>query len=129
MDPMKDEFENEFSFLWHRSAPEEALPIRSMTNRDMIARLLRRMKAKTLIGACHGPFEQIYKGVPEQDKGRAKEILERLGKLGIIRFKGSIIGIRVSLEPKQMPAVDRLINGEDTTIPAINGLLHSETKV
>jgi len=129
VEPLRNMLESEFSFLWPKNVVEEVLPTRSMTNRDLVARLLRRMKAKTLIGACHGPFEQIYKGVPEQDKGRAKELLEHLGKLGVIRFKGSIIGIRVSLEPRRMPVVDLLIDGEDTSVPAINTLLYAEMKV
>lgn len=129
VEPLRGMLESEFSFLWPKNAVEETLPTRSMTNRDLVARLLRRMKAKTLIGACHGPFEQIYKGVPEQDKGRAKELLEQLGKLGVIRFKGSIIGIRVSLEPRRMPVIDLLINGEDTSVQAINTLLYAEMKV
>ena len=129
VEPLRPMLESEFSFLWHRHVAEETLPSRSMTNRDLVARLLRRMKAKTLIGACHGPFEQIYKGVPDQDKGRAKEILEQLGKLGVIRFKGSIIGIRVSIEPRRMPVVDLLINGEDTSVNAINTILYAEMKV
>src|SRR4029079_4620697 len=129
VEPLRSMLESEFSFLWPKNMVEETLPTRSMTNRDLVARLLRRMKAKTLIGACHGPFEQIYKGVPEQDKGRAKELLEQLGKLGVIRFKGSIIGIRVSLEPRRMPVIDLLINGEDTSVQAINTLLYAEMKV
>jgi hypothetical protein len=129
VEPLRYMLESEFSFLWPKNVVEETLPSRSLTNRDLVARLLRRMKAKTLIGACHGPFEQIYKGVPEQDKGRAKEILEQLGKLGVIRFKGSIIGIRVSLEPRRMPVVDLLINGEDTSVNAINTILYAEMKV
>ena len=47
----------------------------------------------------------------------------------MIRFKGSIIGIRVSLEPRRMPVVDLLINGEDTSVPAINTILYAEMKV
>lgn len=129
VEPLRSMLESEFSFLWPKNVVEETLPSRSMANRDLVARLLRRMKAKTLIGACHGPFEQIYKGVPEQDKGRAKDLLEQLGKLGVIRFKGSIIGIRVSLEPRRMPVVDLLINGEDTSVPAINTLLYAEMRV
>lgn len=129
VEPVRSLIESEFSFLWPKNVVEEAIPIRSMSNRDLVARLMRRMKAKTLIGACHGPFEQIYKGVPEQDKGRAKEILEYLGKIGVIRFKGSIIGIRISIEPKRMPVVDHLINGEETNVPAINAILNGEVRV
>lgn len=122
--PLREKFETEFGFLWFRAAPEETIPTRSMSTRDLVARLMRRMKAKSLIGACHGPFEQIYKGVPEQDKGRAKDLLEQLGKAGVVRFKGSVIGIRVSLEPKRMPEVDRLIEGEDPGVPAITAILN-----
>lgn len=127
--PLKALLQEEFGFLWPKTEVEEAVPTRSMNTRDLVARLMRRMKAKTLIGACHGPFEQIYKGFPEQDKGRAKEMLQLLGKLGVIRFKDSVIGTRVSIEPKQMPLVDHLIKGEDTGDPTIDILLDREVRV
>lgn len=127
--PLRAGLEQEFAFLWPKEEVTETVPTRSLSTKDLLSRLMRRMKSKTLIGACHGPFEQIYKGVPEQDKGRAKELLEFLGKLGILRFKDSVIGTRISIEPKKMPVADHLINYEATGIPAIDSILGGEVRV
>lgn len=129
VEPLRTLLEPEFSFLWPKEEVEEVIPSRSLSNREILARIMRRMKSKTLIGASHGPFDAIYKGVPEQDKGRAKDMLYLLGKVGVLRFKDSVIGIRISIEPKKVPVADRLINGEDTGIQAIDELLAGEVKV
>lgn len=115
--------EAEFAFLWPSDAPpDEPLPARTLSNLEILSRLMRRMKAKTLVGACHGPFESIYKGFPEHDKGRAKRLLQDLCRLGIVREKPTLIGIRVSLEPKMMNAVDHLIEMKPTGIAAVDAL-------
>lgn len=130
VEPLRDVLQSEFDFLWPKDEKEEDLfPIRNMSNREILSRLMRRMKAKTLIGASHGPFEQIYKGFPEQDKGRAKELLEFLCKSDVVRAKHSKIGMRVSIEPKMMPLVDRLIDMENTGNEAIDQLLYLEAQV
>lgn len=101
---------DEFAYLWKVDAGEQDLPKTDrLTPAEIVGRLSRRMFSKRLIGACHGPWDMIFKGFPEHDKGKAKEALEMLSKAGVLRKKTSGIGIRVSIEPKMMPAIESLI--------------------
>lgn len=122
----RNTLEPEFSFLWPKETQtEEAVPAKKMTMREIVARLLRRMKAKTLIGACHGPFERVGKGFPEHDKGRAKEALEAMSKHGVIRCRSTLIGLRVSIEPKQIPAVESFLEGKPLGIEEADAWIRS----
>lgn len=114
--------EPEFSFLWpKKKKDQDEEPIsKKLTLRDIVARLLRRMKMKSLIGACHGPFEMIGKGFPDHDKGRAKEAIELLSKYGVIRYRSTHIGIRISIEPKMIPVVDRFMEGAAFSIEPVD---------
>ena len=114
--------EPEFSFLWpkKKKEPDEEPISKKLTLRDIVARLLRRMKMKSLIGACHGPFESVGKGFPDHDKGRAKEAIELLSKYGVIRYRSTHIGIRISIEPKMIPVVDRFMEGAAFSIEPVD---------
>lgn len=114
--------EPEFSFLWpkKKKEPDEEPISKKLTLRDIVARLLRRMKMKSLIGACHGPFEAVGKGFPDHDKGRAKEAIELLSKYGVIRYRSTHIGIRISIEPKMIPVVDRFMEGAAFSIEPVD---------
>lgn len=102
---------HEFSFLWpEEKAPAEPEP-KHMSRRDIVARILRRMKSKTLIGACHGPFDMIKKGFPPHQAGEAAEALDLLVKGGVIFLKQSVIGPRASIRSEAMVTADVLIGG------------------
>lgn len=120
--------DDEFAFLWPHDEVEEAMPATTLTNREIMSRIMRRMKSKTLVGACHGPFDLIYKGFPEHDKGRAKSLLQDLCRLGVVRAKHALIGIRVSIEPKMMPVADKLIEMQDTGVSPVDALM-TEVKI
>lgn len=115
--------EDEFAFLWPKDEVEETLPTNSLSNREIMSRMMRRMKSKTLVGACHGPFDLIWQGFPEHDKGRAKSLLQDLCRVGVVRAKHALIGIRVSIEPKMMPVADKLIEMQDTGLEAVDALM------
>lgn len=114
--------EKEFAFLWDGGdQAEEVLQApNKLTNQDVLSRLCRRMFSKRLIGACHGPWDRIYKGFPEHDKGRAKDGLELLARAGILRKKSTLIGFRVSIEPKMVPVVEALAQGKPSGITAVD---------
>jgi hypothetical protein len=115
--------EGDFAFLWPKDEVVEESPATTLSNREIASRMMRRMKSKTLIGACHGPFDQIYKGFPEHDKGRAKILLQDLCRVGVVRAKYAQIGIRVSIEPKMMPIADKLIDMQDTGMESLESLM------
>lgn len=112
--------EPEFSFLWPREAPAEEAPSRKLANREIVARLVRRMKSKCLIGACHGPFDLVVKGFPDHDKGRSKEALELLSRAGVVRLRSTGIGLRVSIEPKMVPAAEKFLEGGQFGVEAVD---------
>lgn len=112
LQPYRNTLNQEFGFLWDDGPAEaEADPKQTLTNRDIAARLLRRMKSKTLIGACHGPEDRISKGFPPHYMGKAKELVDVLVKSGVIRRKDNAGELRVSLEPTVMPQVEAFLGG------------------
>lgn len=104
--PHKEFLGKEFAFLWKNGDPEtkskgeKAEKGRKLTNREIVARMLRRMRSNNLIGGCHGPRESMWNGFPEHDQGRAKEAMELLIRHGVMRCKSTQIGDRVSIEPR-----------------------------
>jgi hypothetical protein len=113
LQPYQSILDHDFGFLWRdgREEEEEADPKKTLTNRDIAARILRRMKSKTMIGACHAPEGRISKGFPPHDMGKAKEMIDVLVKSGIIRRKDNAGELRVSLEPTAIPQVEAFLAG------------------
>lgn len=102
----------EFTFLWKEAEePEELAPTQRLSNREIVARILRRMHAKRLIGGCHGPADRVCNGFPAHDFGRAKEALEILVRGGIVKSKPTQIGQRVSIMPTMLKIMDALVAG------------------
>jgi hypothetical protein len=119
--------EDEFAFLWPKEEVEDDFPATTLSNREIMSRMMRRMKSKTLVGACHGPFDMIWQGFPDHDKGRSKSLLQDLCRVGVVRAKHALIGIRVSIEPKMMPVADKLIEMQDTGLEAVDSLMGEAT--
>lgn len=118
----KDALGEEFLFLWSdgRKEDSEEQPSKRITNAEMIARILRRLKSKDMVGACHAPADMVTQGFPGHDYGRAEEALAALVKGGIVRRRKTGIGIRVSLEPGMMAEVDAAIEGKCTGIEVVD---------
>jgi hypothetical protein len=108
----------EFAFLW-KEDDEDKPEARHLTAREIMCRILSRMKSKALIGECHGPADKITKGFPDHDKGRAKEALDLLIKVGVVRHKGQQGG-RVSIEPKWVQGAERFVAGETLGAKAVD---------
>lgn len=104
--------EPEFSYLWKVDQEEPVSPQKKLTRRDIVQRILRRMKSKALIGACHGPYDRIVEGFPGHDLGRSRAAVDLLIKTNVIRKKVSVIGSRISIEPKAVGIVEGFIKGE-----------------
>lgn len=121
--PLRPKLEDEFAFLWDDGKGEEEKEPeqpKKLTNQEIVARILKRMKSKALIGECHGPADKICKGFPDHDKGRAKEAVELLCKAGVLRKKPTLIGARLSIEPKFVSTVDAVVWNKKTNIPALD---------
>jgi hypothetical protein len=120
--PAREILGEEMAFLWKNGQEPEEKPAepRKMTNQEIVTRILRRMNSKRLIGACHGPWDRIYHGFPEHDKGRAKDALDVLTKGGILRKKSTLIGFRVSIEPKMLHYVQAAIASRPMGISVVD---------
>jgi hypothetical protein len=110
----------EFLFENGKPEPEEPKSDRSHSNAEIVSRILRRLKAKAMIGACHAPMEMIAKGFAGHDYGRADEALGVLVKAGLIRRRQTGIGYRVSLEPPMMGAIELGISCAKTGIAVLD---------
>lgn len=101
---------DEFAFLWNDEKEEEPVDERvELTNRDVAARILRRMVSKGCIGGAYAPFDMIYKGFRPHDQGRAKAAVELLVKCGVfIAQKG---GKTAAIDPGMVHAVRAFVDG------------------
>lgn len=129
--PYKSLLEDEFAFLWKGDASEEAEVVKEkLTNRDVLARLLRRMISKTLIGGCHGPLDRVCTGFPEHDKHRARHIMNLMIRVGAIRAKKNEgADIRVSIEPTYVGQCENFVKGQEFGQKAIDVWVQSDTAV
>lgn len=118
----KDRFGEEFAFLWQNGKVEEpiAKPDDKVTNKEIIRRILHRLRSKGCIGASHAPVEKMWKGFPNHDQARAKEGLELLVKNGMIRRKNTGIGPRVSVETGMVMKVDAFFQGKELGVKPID---------
>lgn len=122
----KDVLLPEFAFLWPEGEKSEEAEEPSATRLNMMdiaARICRRLKNKSMIGACHAPWLKVAKGFASHDYGRAEEAMEAMSKVGVLRKRRTGIGFRVSLEPSFMAAIDSLIAGRPSGVPALDAWL------
>lgn len=111
--PHRTALGEEFVFLWSddEAAPAVEKAAARLNRRDIVARVLRRMISKAAIGGCHVPLEKLYKGFPSHDQSRAKEALDLLEKIGVLRIKSTEKGPRASLEPAFVTAAEGFVAG------------------
>ena len=129
--PYRALLEDDFAFLWKEQEAEDEVVVKDkLSNREILSRLLRRMISKTLIGACHGPLDRVYTGFPEHDKSRAREIMNLLIRIGIIRAKKSAgAETRVSIEPPYLGNCENFVNGQPFGQKAVDFWAQQDTVV
>jgi hypothetical protein len=116
VEPYRGVLEPEFAFLWKNGKEHPELSgdeSQKLSNRDILGRLLRRLRGKGLIGGSHGPYEGIVNnGFPGHDLERAKRAMDLLIKAGVVKAKPTNYGVRISMEPKAVSRVDDFLNGQ-----------------
>ncbi len=118
---------NEFGCLWPAEAePDAPSPGQHLSRRELVARILRRMKGNGQIGAAHAPVAAFFKGVPEHQKGLGIEAGQILVHHGVLRCKPTGIGPRVSIEPTMLAEVERLIDLGSSGLSAVEDWLGKE---
>jgi hypothetical protein len=81
-------------------------------NRRVLRQILRKLFKKGKIGASHTHEDNVYRGVPDHDKGVAKEAMDLLYREGLLMPKPTATDPHVSLNPDEVPQVRAIIAGE-----------------
>lgn len=91
----------------HASVSQDPNP-----RRRVLRIILRKLFQKSKIGAAHTHEDNVYRGVPDHEKGVAKEAMDLLYREGWLRPKPTVADPHVSLEPERLPEIRALIAGE-----------------
>ena len=79
-----------------------------MNFKKIILRKLFRFRA---IGGKHTAIEHLTKGLPKHAAGEAKDAVKELIKEGFILQKPTSYGLQVSLNPKKIEEITKIIEG------------------
>lgn len=93
-------------------APEPALSDDPNPRRRVLRQMLRKLVKKGKIGASHTHEDNVYRGVPDHDKGIAKEAMDLLYREGFLVPKPTATDPHVSLSPERLAEVRAIVGGE-----------------
>jgi len=71
--------------------------------------ILRKLFRRRIIGGKHTAFEHITAGIPSHLQGEAKKAAQELIKEGFILAKPTSYGLQISLNPKRIEEITRII--------------------
>lgn len=114
LEPFRERLGEEFSFMWESDAPvpKENGKAR-LTNRQIAARLIRRLVNKGMIGGKYVPVSMVQKGLPSHDQGRAKEAIALMLKSGILLEHKDTSGEGcLSVAPQSVAACRSFVDAE-----------------
>jgi hypothetical protein len=120
--PFREILEEEFGFLWGTKRKERVVETEAtrLANRELAGRILSRMIAKKEIGGKHTSIDNLYQGIPDHDRGRAKEFAEMLVRTGLVRTKQQHKDLHVSLEPEWVHAIEQFVQGAPLGVEPID---------
>ncbi|HLD18642.1 MAG TPA: hypothetical protein VJB90_01370 [Candidatus Nanoarchaeia archaeon] len=76
---------------------------------DLKKIILRKLYRHRIIGGKHTAIEHLTKGLPTHMIGDAKEAVDELIKQELILTKKTSYGLQVSLNPKRISDIERII--------------------
>ncbi len=76
---------------------------------DISKIILRKLYRRRVIGGKHTAIENLTKGLPKNVAGAAKEAVKELIKNGFILPKKTSYGLQVSLNPKKIDEISRIV--------------------
>jgi len=79
--------------------------------RRVMRQMLRKLFKKGKIGASHTHEDNVYRGVPDHDKGIAKAIIDLLYREGMLMPKPTATDPHVSLNPERVAEVRAIMAG------------------
>ncbi len=94
------------------TGPRPALAEDTNPRRRVLRQVLRKLFKKGKIGASHTHEDNVYRGVPDHEKGIAKELVELLYREGFLVPKPTATDPHVSLHPERVAEVRAIIAGE-----------------
>jgi hypothetical protein len=96
------------------SPPKHADPLETDGNprRRLLRQMLRKLFNKGKIGASHTHEDNVYKGVPDHEKGIAKDAIALLYREGLLLPKPTATDPHVSLSPDRTNEIQAIIAGE-----------------
>lgn len=79
--------------------------------RRVMRQMLRKLFKKGKIGASHTHEDNVYRGVPDHDKGTAKAVIDLLYREGVLMPKPTATDPHVSLNPERTGEVRSIVAG------------------
>ena len=76
---------------------------------DLKKIILRKLFRRRIIGGKHTAIEHLTKGLPKHVIGEAKNVVDDLIKEGFILTKPTSYGLHVSLNPKKIDEIFKII--------------------
>ncbi|HSD29842.1 MAG TPA: hypothetical protein VLL75_21240 [Vicinamibacteria bacterium] len=80
--------------------------------RRVLRQILKKLFKKGKIGASHTHEDNVYRGVPDHEKGIAKEAMDLLYREGLLMPKPTTTDPHVSLRPERTGEVQAIVAGE-----------------
>ncbi len=74
--------------------------------------VLEKLYRHSYIGGRHTAVESLEKGLPQHLKGEVKKTVKNLTREGWIIQKPTSYGLQVSLNPRMIPEVERILGIE-----------------
>jgi hypothetical protein len=78
----------------------------------VLRQILRKLFKKGKIGASHTHQDNVYRGLPDHDKGIAKQAMDLLYREGLLMPKPTATDPHVSLAPDKTTESRAIIAGE-----------------
>jgi hypothetical protein len=93
-------------------APRSPLFEDANPHRRVLRQILRKLFKKGKIGASHTHQDNVYRGLPDHDKGIAKQAMDLLYREGLLMPKPTATDPHVSLAPDKTTETRAIIAGE-----------------
>jgi hypothetical protein len=94
------------------AAPPQPILDDGNPRRRVLRQMLKKLFKKGKIGASHTHEDNVYRGVPDHEKGVAKELMDLLHREGLLMPKPTATDPHVSLNPDRLPEIRAILQGD-----------------
>jgi len=77
--------------------------------RDIAKKILEKLLRHECIGGRHTAFENVSRGFPKHLIGEVRKTAKELVKMNLIMQKITSYGLQVSLNPRKMEQIEKII--------------------